>query len=1106
VIRYSTPTFRARRNPTRAALLLGALVSLLFAADAQAAVEWDVASVSKTTVAPGGKVTYYQKIGNVGDTKSEGEEKFTVTLPPGMSGVSLEHSAQMSCSDPAGATSITCTSTKVVRGGDRFPPLKLVAQVDPTTPEGLLITAIDLEGGGDPIVEHTVDPIEVAATEPGFGIDNFDSQLTTGVDPYTQAAGHPELQTTELDLNSHADPNPIYGEPWPFEDLRDAVVSLPPGLVGNPAAFSQCTPPQLMNGEIEIQPLCPLESQVGSVLVRAGGSAFFQIPVYNMVPPPSVPARFGFNVTGSLVVLDAHVRSSGDYGIDVTAKLVPQAVSIIGNSISLWGVPGGPSHNFERLCPGAHYLGSPFDPNTCAGARPPTAFFRAATACASAGEMTTGLRVDSWQHPGVFAESSAAPHDAPGFPYPREDWGAPVGNDGCGKVPFEPTLKASPTTDRADSPTGLSVDIGLPARCWEPMGTEAEVESTLCQSDMKDAKVTLPEGMTLNPAAASGREGCSPQQVGLTTGIGSMPVHFDEAPVSCPDASKIGTVEIETPLLGKHYEEGGKAGEPVLDAEGHPVLEPLRGSVYLARQGDNPFGSLLAFYLVAEGSGVVVKQAGQVSLEPSTGRVTTSFTEVPQTPFSKIHVELFGGQRAALRTPAGCGTYAVEAVLTPWSGNAAAQRQSPFQIGQDCSGRFDPKLQAGTQNPLAGKTSPFNLRITRGDGSQELAGLSVSLPPGLTGYLKGISYCTDSALAAVSDALGTGAAQEASPSCPPNSQVGIARVGAGAGTNPFYTSSGRAYLAGPYKGAPVSLAVVAPAVAGPFDLGSVVVRNAIHVDPASAQLTIDSDPLPTVLHGIPLDLRDVQVSVNRDHFTLNPTNCNPLAVVARIASRQGATASRSVRFQANGCDKLGFKPRLSLRLKGGTKRAKHPALTAVLWPRLGNANAARVQVALPHSEFLAQGHIGTICTRVQFAAGNCPKGSVYGKVTATSPIIDYPLYGKIYLRSSNHLLPDMVLALHGPPSQPIEVDTAGRIDSKGDGIRTTFATIPDVPLTKVVLHFPGGKKSLLENSTDICRGRHRADVDMRAQNGKTYEAKVKLVAKCGKAPHKRQKG
>ncbi|HET9152945.1 MAG TPA: hypothetical protein VFN85_02375, partial [Solirubrobacterales bacterium] len=642
-----------------------------------------------------------------------------------------------------------------------------------------------------------------------------------------------------------------------------------------------------------------------------------------------------------------------------------------------------------------------------------------------------------------------------------------------------------------------SLDIGLPSDCWDPKETAAEVEEAICQSDMKEAKVALPEGVSINASSASGLKACAANQIGLTTPIDSAPIHFDEAPITCPDASKIGTVEIETPLLAKHYEEGEKAGEPVTDPEGKPVLDPLKGAVYLAAQRENPFGSLLAFYLVAEGSGVVIKQAGQVSLNPKTGQVTTTFSEAPQTPFSNIRVELFGGQRAALRLPAACGSYAGTTTLTPWSGNGAVERQSQLQVTEGCGGGFDPKFEAGTEDPLAGATSPLNLRITRDDASQELAGLKLSLPPGLVGSLKGHSYCPEAALAAISTALGSGRGQEASPSCPPSSLVGSATVGAGAGVDPFYPSSGRAYLAGPYKGAPLSLAVVTPAVAGPFDLGSTVVRNAIHIDPTTAQLTVDSDPLPTILYGIPLDLRDVRI---RYEQTVNPTSCEPMQIGSQISSTQGATATPSVHFQAAGCDRLGFKPKLSLSLKGKTHRAAHPALRALLRARPGDANIAGATVLLPRTELLENAHIRDVCTRVQYAAeggggAGCPKGSVYGYAKAWTPLLDEPLQGPVYLRSNGgeRELPDLVASLGGQ----IHVDLVGYIDSIHQRIRNRFAIVPDTPVSKFELTMLGGRKGLLANNTNLCRARPHASAFFTAQNNRLEALKPAVRIRCG---------
>jgi hypothetical protein len=923
------------------------------------------------------------------------------------------------------------------------------------------------------------------AAEPSFGIKALDVGLTANPagDAFTQASAHPFDFKTGVEFNTFNDPDPYYGEDTPVEPIRDAYADLPPGLIGNPTAAGECTLSQLGEGTASVPtPLCPLDSQVGVVRIENSlglnlGSNLATLPVFSMVPPQGVPARFGFNVAGVPVVLDAKLRSDGDYGVTAIFSQVSEGITLLSSTIELWGVPGDPLHDSERSCPGEP---SPYEGgNTCEASFAPAAFLRMPTSCTPPGQgLPFGVTADSWVHPGALGANG---RPLPGDPnWKSASAVSQAGTEGCDRVPFEPTIAAQPTTNKADSPTGLTVDVGLPTDCWDPKATVADVEAAICQSDLKEASVTLPQGLSLNPAAASGRASCTPAQAGVTSPLGSGPVEFDSLPVSCPDASKLGSVEILTPLLD----------------------EPLAGNLYLAQQGDNPFKSLLAMYLVAEGHGVRIKQAGQVTLSPN-GQLTTGFASAPQTPFSDIHLEIYGGQRAALRTPAACGTYTTQTTLTPWSGNAAVHPSSSFQITQGCGGGFDPKLQAGTENPLAGTYSPFTLRLTRDDGTEELGGLKATLPPGLVSTLRGYSYCPDQVLASISGVEGTGAAQEASPSCPASSRVGTVTVGAGAGSNPFYTSAGRAYLAGPYKGAPVSLAVVAPAVAGPFDLGSVLVRNAIHVDPTNAQLSIDSDPLPQVLHGIPLDLRDVRVKY--DH-TLNPTSCEPMQITSQITSVQGKTASPSVHFQAAGCDRLGFKPKLSLALKGPTHRAAHPALRAVLQARPGDANIASATVLLPKTEFLENAHIREVCTRVQYAAAGgggagCPKGSIYGYVKAWTPLLDQPLQGPVYLRSNGgeRELPDLVASLDGQ----IHVDLVGYIDSVHERIRNRFAIVPDAPVSKFELTMQGGRKSLLANNTDLCRAKPRASVFFGGQNGKLQTNQPLVKVKCGNKARKR---
>jgi hypothetical protein len=438
--------------------------------------------------------------------------------------------------------------------------------------------------------------------------------------------------------------------------------------------------------------------------------------------------------------------------------------------------------------------------------------------------------------------------------------------------------------------------------------------------------------------------------------------------------------------------------------------------------------------------------------------------------------------------PDGCGTYPIEAKLSPWSGNPATYLSSSITVNEGCENKdkFTPSLQAGTTNPIAGSHSPFTLRVTRPDGQQNVSTIETTLPEGVLAKLAGVELCPE-------QSTGSG-------SCPSASQVGTATVGAGAGNNPIYVPqpgkpATAVYLAGPYRGAPYSLIAKVPAQAGPFDLGTVTVRNAVSVDPVTAQVTVKSDPLPQIVNGIPVAYRDVRVDVNRSGFTLNPTSCDPKQVLATIGSAQGKSAKLSDRFQAADCANLAFKPALKLKVSGGTKRAQYTKLRAELRAPRGQANIGKASVALPHSMFLAQEHIKTICTRVQYAANSCPKGSIYGYAKAFTPLLEEPLQGPVYLRSSSNPLPDLVASLDGQ----IHVDLAGRIDSVNGGIRTTFEGVPDAPVSKFVLTMKGGRKSLLVNSTDLCAGANHATVKMDGQNGKVHDFRPVVGNDCGKA-------
>jgi hypothetical protein len=549
----------------------------------------------------------------------------------------------------------------------------------------------------------------------------------------------------------------------------------------------------------------------------------------------------------------------------------------------------------------------------------------------------------------------------------------------------------------------------------------------------------------------------------------------------------------------------------VEEKEGKPVLSVLHGSLYVAEPFANPFEKLVAVYLVVEDekTGIVAKLAGEGELNPRTGQITTRFRESPEAPIEDIKVDIFGGDRGAFTTPPTCGEFSTEAQLTPWSAPEAPEvaiadgfKTAQAPGGRPCpSGEAQmpnaPAFSAGTLAPAAGKYSPLVLKLSREDGTQRFASFEASLPPGLSAKLAGVGQCSeaDIAKARSREAPNQGAAELADPSCPASSFLGVANAAAGSGPTPYHTQ-GRVYLAGPYKGAPLSAVTIAAAVAGPFDLGTVVIRSAIYLDPETAQGRVVTDPLPQIIDGIPLDLRSAAVRIERPGFALNPTSCDEKSFGGSLISTLGASAPLSQRFQVGGCQALPFKPKLSTKLFGPIHRGGHPRLRSVFTAKPGEANTARISFALPRSEFIDQAHFRTICTRVQFAANQCPAGSVYGHVKATSPLVDYAVEGPIYLRSSSHKLPDVVMALRGPASQPIEVDLDGRVDSVGGGIRTTFEMVPDLPVTKAIVTLQGGKKGLFQNSTNICKGTHRATLKLDGQNGKVHDTQPAVQAQC----------
>ncbi|HXS32754.1 MAG TPA: hypothetical protein VN758_03140 [Solirubrobacterales bacterium] len=931
-----------------------------------------------------------------------------------------------------------------------------------------------------------------------IGLEKFDvTNLEANGDPATQAASHPDANATEFAVASALGAEP-FNFPFPIESLKNSVTELPPGFVGNPQAFPRCSSAQLAQAvDIAHYESCPVDAQVGWVRLDLGdvyGAVdmpwFF--PLYNLDAPPDTPALFGFTVLGTPAYLSFKTRTGDDYGLNAINSNTPAVLPIIGVKLVFWGVPSDPAHDVDRGYGEGFTCANPLASSSCTNSTsaPLKPFLSLPTSCTGVGpnnSVETTIHMESWDDLGVAETATSLSHD-------NEEPPNPIGFTGCNSVSFEPSIEARPTTTVADSASGLDADLHLPVREACDLGPPVSCENS--EAHLKDATVTLPEGFVVNPAGANGLDGCSAEEFGYTSTGEDGTVHTTPDPASCPDASKQGTVEVETPLLE----------------------EPLKGGVYLADPYDNPFGSLLAVYLAVDDkqTGLVIKLAGEVETDPKTGRITTTFRQNPQLPFEDFKLHFFGGAGGALRTPATCGNYTTTTSMTPWSAPDSGPPDTPTDTwaiqtapgGGACptdKSRLpnSPDLDAGSVSPVAATATPTVINLRRADGTQEFSSISLQLPPGLTGKLAGIGQCSDAALASAESK--SGKQEKAAPSCPASSRVGTVDAAAGAGPAP-YNTQGAAYLTGPYKGAPLGMAIVTPATAGPFDLGTVVVRTALRVDRNTAQITAVSDPIPSILQGIPLDLRSVSVKIDRPDFTRNGTSCDPSSFEGNLVTTLSQTVPLSERFQLGECSGLAFKPKLGIRLFGGTKRGAHPALRATLQIPPG-ATIASATVALPHSEFLDQSHIGTVCTRVQFAAKACPAGSIYGSVKATSPLVDYTLEGNAYLRSSDNKLPDLVMALHGPPSQPVEVDAVGRIDAIKGGIRTAFEGTPDIPVSALVLNMEGGRKGLLQNSTDICKGKHRASAEFKAHNGKTAELKVLLKSsKCGKAKRKAAKG
>lgn len=873
-----------------------------------------------------------------------------------------------------------------------------------------------------------------------------------------------------------------------YNDPRTTVVELPAGFTGNNTAVPTCTNAQLTSqaglaGQLS---QCPPASQVGQINIRIGqatasssGSVQVRYPIYNMeVTSFGTTAELGFKLGGLFTqVLPISVRP-GDTGLTVTSPNIARIGEARNVTVTVWGLPASHEHDAER---GEICEEFPSHPDDCrnefgapqAANIPIKPFLSNPTSC---GPFEARMESNSWEEPESFSRASAEV--------------GPIVE--CDRVPFEPSVEAKTTTESAESPTGLNLTLKIPQ--------SYETPNSIATANLKDAVATLPEGFSLNPSAGSGLGYCTQEQF-ESEESDSLPGE------NCPEDSKVGSVRVHTPVL----------------------TEEAEGAVFVAKPFDNPFHSLLALYIVAKipVRGIVVKVAGQVHADEHSGQLTTTFLNNPQVPFDKFTFSFRQGATSPLSTPAACGKYNAFADLTPWSAPLEPRRLSAELAvlrgvrGGPCpSGGlppFRPGLTAGSINNAAGHYSPFYIRLSRQDGEQEITHFSIKLPPGVVGKLAGIPLCTNDQIAKARSRSheGMAALEEADPSCPAASEVGHTLVEAGVGTV-LAQAPGKVYLAGSYHGSAISVVSITDAHVGPFDLGTVVVQEALKVNPETGEVFVDStgsDPIPHIIDGVPTHLRDIRIYMDRPEFVLNPTSCEPTTTASTVlgsgldfvSEADDRPVTVSTPFQAAGCNGLSFKPKLKLSLKGSTRRGGHPAFRAELTMKSGEANIGRAQVTIPHSEYLANAHIGTVCTRVQFNAGKvpgegCPAASVYGHARAITPILSDPLEGPVYLRSSEHKLPDLVAALN---NGEINIALDGRIDSINEGqIRNTFETVPDAPVSKFVLTMDGGSKGLLENSTNLCAGKNRAIANFTGQNGKVRNFKPVVKAKCGKGGKK----
>jgi hypothetical protein len=980
---------------------------------------------------------------------------------------------------------------------------------------------------------------------------------------HTQAGGHPD-GTARFSFAR-------VGENEADGAVDNIYVDLPPGFVGDPTAVTKCTAEQFA-----VRPLlCPASSQVGimhlEIVGAFGGSNLTAgrdesvYPIFNIEPRKGNVAELGFGYASgekaTTVRIVAKARTNSDFGVTTFVGQIPAALPVRAQQITLWGVPWASVNNRWRAATGfrgdrqanpgtcSYQPGLPSEtfgfgvniyyvppagfttPGCATGYSPEWGpikpFISNVTEC-TGGALNTRFATDSFQHQGAFSSEGdpILPKDntLPGWRV--YDASAPALTR-CNAVPFNAGIDLQPSTAAADAASGLSADLTIPQNNKLPFSPPAagadqatvdqyvsdatahwKSDAGLSTANLDKAVVTLPEGFSINPSAATGLDGCSDGEMGVRQQGNPLLFNngdpFDGDPsdgAECPPASIIGTAEVKTPLLE----------------------QPLKGRVVLGdpKSTDPTSGEMFRTFIVLEDDerGLIAKIYGSAVADPNTGQLTATFDKNPRVPFESMHLEFKGGDKGLLGTPQRCADRGWASTFTPWTaahgaGGQAVPSGGAMATNQNCGFGFAPGLLAGMDNQQGGGSGKFAFRFDRTDGQQWLRGLTADLPQGLLASVKDVPLCP--------------AANAGAGTCGAESRIGSVDAAAGSGNPFFLEKKGDVYLTEGYKGAPYGLSVKVPVEAGPFRgefaLPPIVVQQALYVDPTDAHVTAVSDPFPIIHRGIPLRVREVTVTVDRPGFMRNPTDCSPKAIKALFTSAEGTQASAAQRFQASGCSKLGFKPKLTMQLTGKkqTTTGKHPGVKALVTQTSGEAGVEKAVVRLPRSLALDPDNAQALC---EFTTGTqpdlekrCPKGSIVGRAKAESPLLRRPLTGNAYFvknvrkdpKTGNEIrtLPMIVVALRGE----IAVNLRGESSTTKDGrLVNTFAAVPDAPIKQFNLNIKGGKNGILAvtrtkaKRINICSGKHVAEADFDGQNGKQHDRDVKLKTPC-KAKRSAKKG